>query len=125
MTAGESFRRSRFPWPSIKRPEGNDVSRCSGRWPQERIGKLNLVWIEFEQGSSDPAAFLREAHTLKGEASLTGFALASKLVHAVEDYVKLVRDRGEGASRARRRFDLERAGFGAAAHPGRTRCTFA
>jgi chemotaxis protein histidine kinase CheA/CheY-like chemotaxis protein len=62
----------------------------------ERVGKLNLVWIEFEQGSSDPAAFLREAHTLKGEASLTGFALASKLVHAVEDYVKLVRDRSEG-----------------------------
>jgi chemotaxis protein histidine kinase CheA len=62
----------------------------------ERIGKLNLVWIEFEQGSGDPAAFLREAHTLKGEASLIGFALATKLVHAVEDYVRLVRDRGDG-----------------------------
>ena len=62
----------------------------------ERVGKLNLVWIEFEQGPGDAAAFLREAHTLKGEASLTGFALASKLVHAVEDYVKLVRDRDEG-----------------------------
>ena len=61
----------------------------------ERIGKLNLAWIEFEQGAGDPAAFLREAHTLKGEASLTGFALVSKLVHAVEDFVKLVRDRGE------------------------------
>jgi chemotaxis protein histidine kinase CheA/CheY-like chemotaxis protein len=62
---------------------------------EERVGKLNLAWIEFEQSVSDPAAFLREAHTLKGEASLTGFALVSKLVHAVEDYVKLVRDRGE------------------------------
>jgi chemotaxis protein histidine kinase CheA len=62
---------------------------------EERIGKLNLAWIEFEQSVSNPAAFLREAHTLKGEASLTGFALVSKLVHAVEDYVKLVRDRGE------------------------------
>ena len=61
----------------------------------ERIGKLNLAWIEFEQGAGDPSAFLREAHTLKGEASLTGFALVSKLVHAVEDFVKLVRDRGE------------------------------
>jgi two-component system, chemotaxis family, sensor kinase CheA len=60
----------------------------------ERVGKLNLAWIEFEQGAGDPAAFLREAHTLKGEASLTGFAQAAKLVHAVEDYVKLVRDRG-------------------------------
>ena len=62
----------------------------------ERVSKLNLVWIEFEQSAGDPAAFLREAHTLKGEASLTGFALVSKLVHAVEDYVKLVRDRGDG-----------------------------
>jgi chemotaxis protein histidine kinase CheA len=60
----------------------------------ERIGKLNLAWIEVERGAGDAAAFLREAHTLKGEASLTGFALASKLVHAVEDYVKYVRDRG-------------------------------
>ena len=62
----------------------------------ERVGKLNLVWIEFEQSAADPAAFLREAHTLKGEASLTGFALVSRLVHTVEDYVKLVRDRGDG-----------------------------
>jgi two-component system chemotaxis sensor kinase CheA len=61
----------------------------------ERVGKLNLLWIEVEQaGGGDPAGFLREAHTLKGEASLTGFGIASKLVHAVEDYVKLVRDRG-------------------------------
>jgi chemotaxis protein histidine kinase CheA len=60
----------------------------------ERIGKLNLAWIEFEQRAGDIAAFLREAHTLKGEASLTGFAKASKLVHSIEDYVKLVRDRG-------------------------------
>ncbi|HEY5284410.1 MAG TPA: Hpt domain-containing protein, partial [Polyangia bacterium] len=61
----------------------------------ERIGKLNLAWIEVERNAGDAAAFLREAHTLKGEASLMGFALASKLVHALEDYVKLVRDRGD------------------------------
>lgn len=60
----------------------------------ERVGKLNLLWIEFEQAPTDPSPFLREAHTLKGEASLTGFALVSKIVHAVEDYVKLIRDRG-------------------------------
>ena len=60
----------------------------------ERIAKLNLLWIELERGTGDPAAFLREAHTLKGEASLTGFSLVAKLVHAMEDYVKLVRDRG-------------------------------
>jgi two-component system, chemotaxis family, sensor kinase CheA len=60
----------------------------------ERLGKLNLLWIEVESSGGDPALFLREAHTLKGEASLTGFALVSKVVHALEDYVKLVRDRG-------------------------------
>lgn len=60
----------------------------------ERLGKLNLLWIEVESSGADPALFLREAHTLKGEASLTGFALVSKVVHALEDYVKLVRDRG-------------------------------
>ena len=60
----------------------------------ERIAKLNLLWIEIERRAGDPAPFLREAHTLKGEASLTGFMLVSRLVHAVEDYVKLVRDRG-------------------------------
>jgi chemotaxis protein histidine kinase CheA/CheY-like chemotaxis protein len=60
----------------------------------ERIAKLNLLWIDVERSDGDPAPFLREAHTLKGEASLTGFALASKSVHAIEDYVKVVRDRG-------------------------------
>jgi two-component system chemotaxis sensor kinase CheA len=64
----------------------------------ERVGKLNLSWIEFEQKAGDPTVFLREAHTLKGEASLTGFALVSKLVHAAEDYVKLVRDQGAAPS---------------------------
>ncbi len=59
----------------------------------ERLSKLNLLWIEVESAGADPASFLREAHTLKGEASLTGFALVSKSVHALEDYVKLVRDR--------------------------------
>jgi chemotaxis protein histidine kinase CheA/CheY-like chemotaxis protein len=60
----------------------------------ERAAKLNLLWIEVERRAGDPAAFLREAHTFKGEASLTGFSLVSRLLHAVEDYVKLVRDRG-------------------------------
>jgi len=60
----------------------------------ERLSKLNLLWIEVEGSGADPGPFLREAHTLKGEASLTGFALVSKIVHALEDYVKLVRDRG-------------------------------
>ena len=60
----------------------------------ERTAKLNLLWIEIERRAGDPALFLREAHTLKGEASLTGFAVVTKLVHAVEDEVKRVRDQG-------------------------------
>jgi len=60
----------------------------------ERIAKLNLLWIEIERRAADASGFLREAHTLKGEASLIGFAMVSRLLHAVEDYVKLVRDRG-------------------------------
>ena len=60
----------------------------------ERIGKLNLLWIEVERSAGDPAAFLREAHTLKGEAGLTGFVVASKLVHAMEDCVKAIHARG-------------------------------
>jgi chemotaxis protein histidine kinase CheA len=60
----------------------------------ERIAKLNLLWIEVERSAGDPAAFLREAHTLKGEAGLTGFVGASKLVHAIEDCVKVIHARG-------------------------------
>lgn len=60
----------------------------------ERIAKLNLAWIDMERSTGDCAIFLREAHTLKGEASLTGFALVSKLVHTIEDLVKRIHDRG-------------------------------
>jgi two-component system, chemotaxis family, sensor kinase CheA len=59
----------------------------------ERIGRLNLAWIDFETKGVDPAGFLREGHTLKGEASLTGFVEVSRLVHLIEGFVKLVRDR--------------------------------
>ena len=58
----------------------------------ERIGRLNLAWIDFETKGVDPAGFLREGHTLKGEASLTGFVEVSRLVHIIEGFVKLVRD---------------------------------
>jgi chemotaxis protein histidine kinase CheA len=61
----------------------------------ERIARLNLLWIERERRASAAAPFLREAHTLKGEASLTGFAAVSRVLHAVEDYVKLVSARGQ------------------------------
>lgn len=54
----------------------------------DRIGRLNLGWIKFEQLPSDQARsdeLLRELHTLKGEASVMGFATASELVHALEE----------------------------------------
>jgi chemotaxis protein histidine kinase CheA len=61
----------------------------------ERIARLNVLWIEGERRAGDLAPFLREAHTLKGEASLMGFAVVAKVLHAVEDYVKLVSDQGQ------------------------------
>jgi chemotaxis protein histidine kinase CheA len=61
----------------------------------ERLGRLNLAWIDFETKGVDPAGFLRESHTLKGEASLTGFVEVSRLVHLIEGFVKLARDRHE------------------------------
>jgi two-component system chemotaxis sensor kinase CheA len=62
----------------------------------ERVGRLNLAWIDFETKGVAPAAFLRESHTLKGEASLTGFVEVARLVHLIEGFVKLVRDRRQG-----------------------------
>ncbi len=61
----------------------------------ERVGRLHLSWIDFESKGGDAAAFLRESHTLKGEASLIGFAQISHLVHALEGYVKWLRTRAE------------------------------
>jgi two-component system, chemotaxis family, sensor kinase CheA len=57
----------------------------------ERLDRLNLGWIELEQGSAAPGAgtvFLREIHTLKGEAGLTGFGSINRLLHKLEDLVQ-------------------------------------
>jgi len=58
----------------------------------ERIGRLNVLWIHFEQSPEDEAeqgaAFLRELHTLKGEASLTGFATLGQIAHRIETLAK-------------------------------------
>ena len=59
----------------------------------ERLGRLNLAWIDFETKGTDPAGFLRESHTLKGEASLSGFSQVSHLVHLIEGFVKQGCDR--------------------------------
>ncbi|HEX7599437.1 MAG TPA: ATP-binding protein, partial [Polyangia bacterium] len=61
----------------------------------ERLGRLNLAWIDFETQGAAPAPFLRESHTLKGEASLCGFSQVSHLVHLVEGFVKTLCDRQE------------------------------
>jgi chemotaxis protein histidine kinase CheA len=54
----------------------------------ERIGRLNLAWVRFEQGETSAAAeFMREAHTLKGEASLLGFVAMKRIAHHIETLV--------------------------------------
>jgi chemotaxis protein histidine kinase CheA len=55
----------------------------------ERISRLNLAWVRFEQGDEPDAGaeFMREAHTLKGEASLLGFTAMKRVAHQIETIV--------------------------------------
>ncbi len=54
----------------------------------ERLGRLNLAWVRFEQGEAPAGAeFMREAHTLKGEASLLGFGAMKRVAHHIETLV--------------------------------------
>ncbi len=62
----------------------------------ERISRLNLAWIDFETRGVELTGFLREIHTLKGEAGLIGFAEVAHLAHLVESLVGSLRGR-EGA----------------------------
>ncbi len=70
----------------------------------ERINRLNVLWIHFEHSPEEEAeqgaAFLRELHTLKGEASLTGFASLSQIAHRIETLAKPVIDRQTAADPA-------------------------
>ena len=52
----------------------------------ERVGRLNLAWVRFEQGDGPEvgAEFMREAHSLKGEASLLGFTAIMRVTHHIE-----------------------------------------
>ncbi len=64
---------------------------------RERVWRVNLSWIQFEQGEAEDTAsaeILRELHTLKGEASLMGFVAASELAHAIEDAMQASRESG-------------------------------
>jgi chemotaxis protein histidine kinase CheA len=54
----------------------------------ERLGRLNLAWVRFEQGEAGAGPeFMREAHTLKGEASLLGFGAIKRVTHHIETLV--------------------------------------
>lgn len=54
----------------------------------ERLGRLNLAWVRFEQGEAGAGSeFMREAHTLKGEASLLGFGAIKRVTHHIETLV--------------------------------------
>jgi chemotaxis protein histidine kinase CheA len=66
---------------------------------EERLDRLNLGWIQFEQapGATTATAFLREIHTLKGEAGLTGFSSVNRLLHRLEDLVQAVVKTGRPA----------------------------
>lgn len=62
---------------------------------EERVVRMNLGWIQFEQGELAALnELLREAHTLKGECSLMGFASVGGLIHAVEDALAPLREGG-------------------------------
>lgn len=63
----------------------------------ERIGRLNLAWVRFEQGETSAAAeFMREAHTLKGEASLLGFVAMKRIAHHIETLVTAALESADG-----------------------------
>jgi chemotaxis protein histidine kinase CheA len=57
----------------------------------ERIERLNLAWLELERNDAEAARTLRrELHTLKGEASISGFQAVADLTHAIEDAVEAI-----------------------------------
>lgn len=63
----------------------------------ERITRLNLGWIQFEQGDAEPglaAELLRELHTLKGEAGLLGYSALASICHQLEELLRIVLPQG-------------------------------
>lgn len=52
----------------------------------ERVSRLNLAWVRYEQSPEAALGveFMREAHTLKGEASLLGFQAIKRVAHHIE-----------------------------------------
>jgi two-component system, chemotaxis family, sensor kinase CheA len=60
----------------------------------ERIRRLNLAWIDYETKRTDPTGFMREIHTLKGEAGLTDHGDVAQLAHLVESLVSVLCSQG-------------------------------
>ncbi len=59
----------------------------------ERLTRLNLGWIQIEQGQAEPSLLtqlLRDLHTLKGEAGLLGFTAIASVCHRLEDLLRAV-----------------------------------
>lgn len=57
----------------------------------ERLTRLNLGWIQLEQGEAEPGLgpeLMRELHTLKGEAGLLGYSALASLCHQLEDLLR-------------------------------------
>lgn len=58
---------------------------------EDRLTRLNLLWVQLEQGLGDPEALrelARELHTLKGEAALMGLPQVAALVHGLEELLR-------------------------------------
>lgn len=58
---------------------------------EERLTRLNLLWVQLEQGLGEPEAMrdlARELHTLKGEAALMGLAPVAALIHGLEELLR-------------------------------------
>lgn len=63
----------------------------------ERTAKLNVAWIQIEQGIGDRETvneLKRILHTLKGDASLLAFKAIADIAHAVEDLVVCTAEAG-------------------------------
>lgn len=64
----------------------------------ERNVKLNVAWIQIEQGMGNPeiaADLLGTLHTIKGEAGLLDFAAVAEVVHGLEDLVERITASGQ------------------------------
>lgn len=58
---------------------------------EERLTRLNLLWVQLEQGLGEPEAMrdlARELHTLKGEAALMGLSQVAAQIHGLEELLR-------------------------------------